>query len=147
MFVVELFVGDMGPVTSFVMWEPSLICAVLQIGSGYSLAASDNEGPTSDEMSLDLYLNELEAVVAAAKFKNFHLLGHGWGGMLALTAVEQGRLEGVASLTLLSTPPSYKSLVTDRLKNVRHGPAKPQRTLAGPCRLKPLVRSMSQRHG
>ncbi len=58
-----------------------------------------------------------------------HLLGHGWGGMLALAyltqAVSDGSeaaplaASGVASLTLLSTPPSWTALVQDRRAKVR----------------------------
>ena len=67
-----------------------------QLGCG----ASDY--PREDyDWSLELFLEELDAVRAAAGIDRCHLLGHGWGGMLALehTLREPG---GVASLVLSS---------------------------------------------
>jgi proline-specific peptidase len=54
-----------------------------------------------DEWSLELFLDELEAVRAAAGVERCHLLGHGWGGLLALEyALRQPA--GLASLVLSS---------------------------------------------
>lgn len=50
-----------------------------QLGCG----ESDRLHP-SDEWSLDLFLEELAAVRVAAGLEHCHVLGHGWGGMLAL---------------------------------------------------------------
>lgn len=52
--------------------------------------------------SLDLYLDELEAVRAAAGLDRCHIVGHGWGGMIALEyALTQP--PGLTSLVLSST--------------------------------------------
>jgi len=54
-----------------------------------------------DEWSLELFLDELEAVRAAARLERCHLLGHGWGGLLALEyALRQPA--GLESLVLSS---------------------------------------------
>lgn len=67
-----------------------------QLGCG----ASDYPSVDHD-WSLELFLEELDAVRAAAGLDRYHLLGHGWGGILALehTLREPG---GVASLVLSS---------------------------------------------
>lgn len=68
-----------------------------QVGCGGSLP------PGSDiPWSIDLFLEELAAVRAAAGLDRCHLLGHGWGGMLALEYVLAGAT-GLESLVLSST--------------------------------------------
>jgi proline-specific peptidase len=55
-----------------------------------------------DEWSLALFLEELAAVRAATGLLRCHILGHGWGGMLALEyALTQAA--GIESLVLSST--------------------------------------------
>jgi L-proline amide hydrolase len=57
---------------------------------------------TPDEWSLALFLEEISAVRAAANLARCHILGHGWGGMLALEyALTQA--PGIESLVLSST--------------------------------------------
>lgn len=55
--------------------------------------------------SMGLFLAELEAVRAAAGLSTCHVLGHGWGGMIALEYA-LGQPAGVDSLVLSSTPAS-----------------------------------------
>lgn len=55
--------------------------------------------------SMELFLAELEAVRAAAELSDYHLLGHGWGGMVALEHA-LARPAGLRSLVLSSTPAS-----------------------------------------
>jgi L-proline amide hydrolase len=50
-----------------------------QLGCGRSTRLDDAGG-----WSLELFLEELEAVRSAAGLARCHVLGHGWGGMLAL---------------------------------------------------------------
>lgn len=68
---------------------------------------------------LPLYVNELAGVAAATGYPQYHVLGDGWGGMLAATAAAAGRLPGAVSLTLLNTPPSYAAWIEDRRRRVR----------------------------
>ena len=71
---------------------------------------------------MDLFLDELSAVKSALGVKRHHLLGHGWGGMLALTALSKAapeKRDAVASLSLASVPPSYQQLIQDRQRRVR----------------------------
>jgi L-proline amide hydrolase len=71
-----------------------------QLGCG----ASDHPGAGID-WSLSLFVEELEAVRAAAQLEQCHVLGHGWGGVIALEyALRQP--EGLAGLVLASTVPS-----------------------------------------
>ena len=67
-----------------------------QLGCG----GSDRPGDGVD-WSMDLFLDELEAVRAAAGLEHVHLLGHGWGGMLALEHALR-RAPGIESLILSS---------------------------------------------
>jgi proline-specific peptidase len=67
-----------------------------QLGCG----ASDHPGDRAD-WSMDLFLDELAAVRGAAGLKSVHLLGHGWGGMLALEHTLRGA-HGIESLVLSS---------------------------------------------
>jgi L-proline amide hydrolase len=67
-----------------------------QLGCG----ASDHPGADMD-WSLELFLEELEAVRAAAGLAEYHLLGHGWGGILALEHALR-KPAGLGSLVLSS---------------------------------------------
>ena len=91
-----------------------------QLGCG----ASDY--PREDyDWSLELFLEELDAVRAAAGIDRCHLLGHGWGGMLALehTLREPG---GVASLVLssaIASVPRWRRELVPLIKALRDTPA------------------------
>lgn len=78
-----------------------------------------------------------------------HVLGHGFGGMLAVQALADSRLEGVATLTLLSAAPSWARHVADRTRQVSAAamplcytpgawPLCPPRCCNGFCREVPL---------
>ncbi|BDA40775.1 Proline iminopeptidase [Coccomyxa sp. Obi] len=93
-----------------------------QIGCGKSFLASEDSSPRPEDYSVDLFLEELGMVKRALGLKRHHVMGHGWGGMLALTALARSTAEekeAVASLALASTPPSYQSLVQDRQRRAR----------------------------
>ena len=79
-----------------------------------------------DDITPGLFLDELAAVKTALGLSQarHHVLGHGWGGMLALDALAKSVPEergSVASMTLASVPPSYARLVGDRQQRVRNG--------------------------
>lgn len=67
-----------------------------------------------------LFANELGEVRRATGLDTVHIVAHGWGGMLALDHILGGNGvdgvggKGIASLTLISTPPSYARLIADR---------------------------------
>lgn len=67
-----------------------------------------------------LFANELGEVRRATGLNTVHVIAHGWGGMLALDHILGGNGvdgvggKGIASLTLISTPPSYARLIADR---------------------------------
>ncbi|CAL8466923.1 g6459 [Coccomyxa elongata] len=96
-----------------------------QIGCGKSFLASEDSSPRPEDYSMDLFVEELGMVKRALGLKRHHVMGHGWGGMLALTALARSTAEdkdAVASLALASTPPSYQLLVQDRQRRVSELP-------------------------
>ncbi len=50
-----------------------------QFGSGYSKVPSDNK----DILNENTYIDELENLISYLNIKEYILLGHSWGGMLA----------------------------------------------------------------
>lgn len=61
--------------------------------------------------TVELFLEELEALVAHLGLRRFHLFGHSWGGMLAVEyALRNPGL--LASLTLCSAPASVKLMMS-----------------------------------
>jgi proline-specific peptidase len=81
-----------------------------QLGCG----ASDQPGEGVD-WSLGLFLKELQAVRDAAGLSRCHVLGHGWGGMLALEHALRGA-PGLESLVLSSAIASVRQW---RLQTIR----------------------------
>jgi proline-specific peptidase len=73
-----------------------------QLGCGSSTHPAE-----APDWSLGLFLEELAAVREAAGLEHFHLLGHGWGGMLALEYALL-RPSGLQSLILASAPASMR---------------------------------------
>ena len=65
-----------------------------------------------------LYAAELARLRTVAGLDKVHIVAHGWGAMLAIDHVlgvdGQRGVGGVASLTLVSLPPTYARLVADR---------------------------------
>jgi pimeloyl-ACP methyl ester carboxylesterase len=95
----------------------------MQIGCGNSYLASENRSPIPEDISVDLFIHELRAVRQALGLERHHVLGHGWGGMLALSSLGQASQEerqNLMSLTLVSTPPSQQQLILDRKRRVGH---------------------------
>ena len=96
-----------------------------QIGCGNSFLASEDTAPPAADIAPGLFREELGAVKAALGLSQtrHHVLGHGWGGMLALDALAHSSTPeqrgAVASLSLASVPPSYARLVADRQRRVR----------------------------
>ena len=80
-----------------------------------------------------LFADELAEVRRATGLGRVHVVAHGWGGMLALDHVLGGNgvdraaprgqtSPSIASLTLVSVPPSYARLIADRREALRQMP-------------------------
>ena len=78
-----------------------------QLGSYYS----DQPDDMAPFLSLDHYVDEVEQVRAALGLgpENFYLLGHSWGGMLAIEYAlkHQGKLKGLVVSNMMSSIPAY----------------------------------------
>jgi pimeloyl-ACP methyl ester carboxylesterase len=94
---------------------------VLQVGCGNTFLASNNKCPPPDQLTIDLYLRQIDALREALGLEKVHLYGQGTGGMLALSyaAQKQGTAGGILSVTAASTASSYSQLITDRRAGLR----------------------------
>ena len=76
-----------------------------QIGCGRS-THFPREGV--DFFTIDRFLEQLDALIKHLGIREYHLLGHSWGGMLAVEhAIRQP--SGLKSLTIASAPPSVEA--------------------------------------
>ncbi len=85
-----------------------------QLGCGHS-AVDQPHDPSM--WTVELYLEEIEAVREALGLAHCHLIGHSWGGMLAMAYAAQ-RPRGLADLIAESAPASVPFWLTeiDRLR-------------------------------
>jgi L-proline amide hydrolase len=67
-----------------------------------------------DDWSLAVFLEELDAVRVAAGLERFHVLGHGWGGMLALeyTLRAPPGLESLVLSSAIASVPQWRAETT-----------------------------------
>lgn len=95
-----------------------LVCTlfVVQVGCGNTFLASNSSCPPVDQLTPDLYLQQLDAVRSHLGLDKCHLYGQGVGGMLALSyaAAKQGQAGGIMSVSVASIPNSYNQLIADR---------------------------------
>lgn len=96
-----------------------------QLGCGYSKVPKGNE----HLWDFKLYLDELENVIKYFKLTKFHILGHSWGGMLALEWVTTRKTEGLDKLILFSTLPSTKIWNDEHFKMIESYPEKERQAL------------------
>ena len=89
-----------------------------QLGCGYSKVPKGNKSL----WDFKLYLNELENVIKYFNLKKFHILGHSWGGMLALEWVTNREHKGLEKLILFSTLPSTKIWNDEHLTLIENYP-------------------------
>eukprot|EP00879_Flechtneria_rotunda_P018859 GHRR01019796.1.p1 GENE.GHRR01019796.1~~GHRR01019796.1.p1 ORF type:complete len:273 (+),score=101.93 GHRR01019796.1:1055-1873(+) len=104
-----------------------------QVGCGNTFLASNNTCPPANQLTLDLYMQQIDALRGRLKLDMCHLYGQGAGGMLALSyaAAKQGKAGGIKSVTVGSTPGSYSQLIRDRKQALqRLGPEAEQALLA-----------------
>lgn len=78
--------------------------------------------------TVDLYVEEVDAVRQALGLDRIHLLGQSWGGMLAMEYMVR-RPRGIASLTIASSPASIPQWVEEANKLREQLPPDVQATL------------------
>lgn len=110
-----------------------------QLGCGRSDAVGD-----SVDWSIDLFVDELAAVREAAGLERCHILGHGWGGMLALEYALR-RPEGLESLVLSSAMASVPQWRAETRRLVAALPASVQADLGAHARTGTLDDAARQR--
>lgn len=96
-----------------------------QLGCGYSRVPKGNE----HLWTFDTYLKELENVIRFFSLKKFSILGHSWGGMLALEWVTKYEHKGLDKLILFSTLPSTKIWNDEHLKMIATYPKEEQEAI------------------
>ncbi len=80
-----------------------------QLGCGNSAVT----GPHDPAMwTTELFLREVDAVRAAVGLDRCHVIGHSWGGMLAMAYAATGPV-GLASMTMESSPASVRYWLTE----------------------------------
>lgn len=89
-----------------------------QLGCGYSRVPKGNDSL----WDFKLYLDELENVIQFFNLKKFHILGHSWGGMLALEWATSKDCFGLDKLILFSTLPSTEIWNSEHLKMIDNYP-------------------------
>ena len=89
-----------------------------QLGCGYSKVPKGNV----DLWTYETFLDELENVIKHFGLKKFNILGHSWGGMLALEWVANRRHDGLNKLILFSTLPSTKIWNDEHLQMIEDYP-------------------------
>lgn len=75
--------------------------------------------------TFDSFEEELELLLKKLGIKKYHLLGHSWGGMLALHYVLKAKnIDGIQSLILYSTLPSTELWNDECKRLIKHYPNK-----------------------
>lgn len=89
-----------------------------QLGCGYSRAPKGNE----HLWTFDTFMDELENVIKFFNLKKVKILGHSWGGMLALEWICKRKPNNIEKLILFSTLPSTKIWNDEHLKMIEEFP-------------------------
>ena len=90
-----------------------------QFGCGYSKISNYS----NDLFTVDTYMDELENLISYLKIEKYYLLGHSWGGMLALSFVTKREHKGLEKLILFSTLPSTKIWNEEHLEMIKDFPS------------------------
>ena len=83
-----------------------------QLGCGYSKVPKNHK----ISWNFRVFLDEFENLIKYFKLKKYNVLGHSWGGMLALEYVTHFEHKELNKLILFSTLPSTKSWNDEHLK-------------------------------
>lgn len=89
-----------------------------QLGCGYSKVPKNHK----IIWNFKIFLDELENLISYFGLEKFNILGHSWGGMLALEWVCNFKHEGLQKLVLFSTLPSTKIWNDEHLKMLNDFP-------------------------
>lgn len=81
-----------------------------------SLKSSSIKGK-KELFKVSTFVNELDNVINELNIKRFHLLGHSWGGMLALEYIINKNPKGLDKLILFSSLSSAKVWTNSNMKN------------------------------
>lgn len=111
-----------------------------QLGCGYSRVPKGNE----KLWDFNLYLNELDNLIKFFNFEKFNLLGHSWGGMLALEWVCKREHKGLEKLILFSTLPSTKIWNDEHLKMIENFPQKEKEAIINEYEGKPFDKALNK---
>lgn len=107
-----VFCGDVGLGAWQFGWQHNAVAGPFTAVTPEWRGIGDSDRPTGP-YSLTEFVADLEAVLSAEEIRNPHLVGYGFGGMVALQyALGSAR---PASLTLLGTPPAGDGFNADGL--------------------------------
>lgn len=111
-----------------------------QLGCGYSRVPKGN----SQLWDFDLYLDELDNLINFLNLKSFNLLGHSWGGMLALEWVCKREHKGLNKLILFSTLPSTKIWNDEHLLMIKNFPDDEREAIINEFENKPFDKKLNK---
>lgn len=83
-----------------------------------------NKDDYKELFTIESYMEELSILINHLNIKKYHLLGHSWGGMLALQYILDYKDINMKSLILFSTLPSSKLWGEENLRLIRYYPTK-----------------------
>ena len=89
-----------------------------QLGCGFSRVPKGN----TQLWTYKTYLDELENLIKFFNLKKYHLLGHSWGGLLALEYLTTRQVKGLEKVVLFSTLPSTKIWNDEHIKMIENYP-------------------------
>lgn len=125
---VPLIVLHGGPGGTFGSYEP----LTKLVNKGYCVIFYNQHGSGSSKIlnrekdlyNFATYEEELNSLVKYFRLEKFNLLGHSWGGMLALKYVLDNEDKRINSLILFSTLPSSKLWNDESLRMIEYFPKK-----------------------
>lgn len=85
-----------------------------QLGCGYSRVPENSK----IHWNFRIFLDEFDNLIKFFGFKRYNVLGHSWGGMLALEYTTKREHKGLEKLVLFSTLPSTKIWNDEHLKMI-----------------------------
>ncbi|MCR5741458.1 MAG: proline iminopeptidase-family hydrolase [Gammaproteobacteria bacterium] len=97
-----------------------------QLGCGKSYIGEGHK----DLWNSDTWVKELENLISYLSIKEYHLLGHSWGGMLEIIYTCNGiKREGLKSMTLSSTLASASLWAKEAERLIKYLPKKDQKII------------------
>lgn len=112
-----------------------------QFGCGFSRVPKGND----KFWVLKTYLDELENILKYFNLKKFYILGHSWGGMLALEWVTKREHKGLEKLILFSTLPSTKIWNDEHIKLCENFPEDEKEALLAEYQNRPYDKALHKK--